>query len=129
MSASRWDIVDAVSPEEDVTERQTNPRGHSRSFGTSPFSSAVIMVSVAFSMSAEVCVPLAQSTSEVISVVHRAAKPSGGHVVRRIEKPSRPGIDFDKARSGEALAQAFDAYFRPPKETEEEVVPDESCFF
>ena len=129
MSANRWDIVDAVSPEEDVTERQTNPRGHSRSFGTSPFSSAVLVVSVAFSVSEEVRVPLTQSASEVISVVHRVAKPSGSRVANRIEKPSRPGIDFDKARSGEALAQAFDAYFRPPNEAEEDVVPDESCFF
>jgi hypothetical protein len=129
MSANRWDIVDAVSAEEDVTERQTNPRGHSRSFGTSPFSSAVIMVSVAFSMSADVVVPLTQSTSEVISVVHRAAKPSNNRVLRKIEKASRPGIDFEKARSGESLAQAFEAYLRPPTKAEEEAVPDESCFF
>ena len=42
---------------------------------------------------------------------------------------SRPGIDFEKARSAESLARAFEAHLRPPTKAEEEVVPNESCFF
>jgi len=130
MSNSRWDIVDDISEEQVVTERHEHPRDDARSFGASPFSTAVLVLSVSFAISLPVVMPLTESTSEVISVVHRAPKkrsrPSAAGTEAGREESA---IDFVRARSGESLARAFDAYFRPPPESEAEVEPDESCFF
>jgi hypothetical protein len=130
MSNNQWDIVDVVSPQQDVTERQANPRGHARSSGASFFSTAALVLSFSFALSVPVVVPLTESTSEVISTVHRAPKQwSRPSAAGTAETRQPSGIDFVRARSGESLARAFDAFFRPPPESESEIAPDGSCFF
>jgi hypothetical protein len=129
MSNSRWDIVDVISPKQDVTERQAQPSDHARSFGASPFSTAALVLSVSFALSVPVVMPLTESTS-VISAVHRAPKQRCSPSAAGTEEGrEQSGTDFVRARSGESLARAFDAFFRPPPESESEIEPDESCFF
>jgi hypothetical protein len=128
MSNSRWDIVDVVSPAQDVTERQV-PRDHAQRFGASPFSTAVLVLSVSFALAVPVVVPLNESTSEVISTVHRVPKQRSAPVASTEEGREQSGVDFVRARSGESLARAFDAFFGPAPESESEIDPDESCYF
>ena len=124
---NEWDIVDAVSPVEDLTEHQSNPRRVARSPGAFP--AAVLVIGSAFSLSANVVVPFTESTSEVISVVHRAPKVLPQNIDLRPTRAGDSGVDFTRARSGESLARAFDAYFRPPGPTEQEAESDDTCFF
>ncbi|MGA2769385.1 MAG: hypothetical protein ABSG26_01085 [Bryobacteraceae bacterium] len=126
MKNEQWDIVDVFSLEEDLTERQTNPRQHAK--GPSPFSAAVLIIGFAIAPVGTVILPFSNHTSDVILVVHRAPKPPRSPA-RPPESVAKPGIDFARARSGESLSLAFDAYFRPPSEAEQEVEPDDSCFF
>ena len=129
MSNNQWDIVDVISPAKDVTERQAHPRDHARSFGASPFSTVAFVLSVSFALSLPVVVPLTESTSEVISAVHRVPKQRSRPSAAGTEEGRElSGIDFVRARSGASLARAFDAFFRPPPESESEIEPDGSCF-
>jgi len=126
MNNHRWDITDAISPDEDLTERQRNPKRYSRV--SAQFSAAVIVMSCAFAFPETVVVPFSDSTSDVISVVHRALRPDVPRTVARMSEADL-SVDFERARTGESLARAFDAYFRPPLESESEIEPDASCFF
>jgi hypothetical protein len=123
----QWDIVNVVSPVEDLTERQRNPRRHAR--GPSAFSAAVLAIGFALTLPATVVVPLTDSTSDVISVVHRTPKPQPNRESSSLKEEEPSSADFARARSGESLARAFDSYFRPPSDSESEIEPDESCFF
>jgi hypothetical protein len=126
MKNDSWDIVDVVGPAEDLTERQMNPRGHSRGSGSS---AAVLVVGLAWSLSVTISIPRMGGTSDVISVVHRARKRT---VERRAESAGQfeeSTVDFRRARTGESLARAFDSYFRAPDDSQAEAEPDDSCFF
>ena len=123
----QWDIVDALSPEEDLTERQMNPRRHAS--GSSVFPAAVLAIGIGFTLPATVAMPLTESTSDVFSIVHRVPKPSLNRDSNFANGEEVSGVDFARARSGESLARAFDAYFRPPSDSEPEIEADESCFF
>jgi hypothetical protein len=124
---NEWDIVDAVSPSEDLTEPQSNPRRIAR--GPAALSVAVLMFGSVFNMSATTVMPLADSASDVISVVYRARKDVLQDKTKRPLRRPNSGVDFTLARSGDSLARAFNGYFRPPLADEQEAEPDNSCFF
>jgi hypothetical protein len=124
---NEWDIVDAVSPAEDLTEHQSNPRRIAR--GPAALSAVMLVIGSAFSLSASTVVPLDETTSDVISVVHRAPKSLSVDTTQVPSRMGKSGVDFTRARTGESLARAFDAYFRPPSADEQEAEPDDSCFF
>src|ERR1017187_9729808 len=108
MNNKRWDIVDVVGSERDVTERQANPRAHARGFGASTLSTAALVLSVSFALSVPVVVPLTESTSEEICAIHRAPKQRGRPSAAGAEEArNQSGTDFVRARSGEGLARAF----------------------
>jgi hypothetical protein len=120
-SKNKWDIVDVMSPTQDLTESQKNPRKHQRAH--SPFSAAVLVLGFASTLPSIITVPGVESTSHIVSVVHRVPR-------QRTVRPTRPSrtnavLDFAKARSGESLARAFDTYFKP---ADPEADSDETCF-
>lgn len=124
---NEWDIVDAVSPAEDLTEHQNNPRRIAR--GPAALSAVVLVIGSTFSLSATTVVPFVETTSDVISVVHRVPKPLSVDTTQRPSRADKSDVDFTRARTGESLARAFDAYFRPQSADEQEAESDDSCFF